>query len=227
MVKKMKKQSELLEDELRLLTKRILTENINPFDAYIGHMIKMKRKSQKLSQQQVAFLLGVTFQQLQKYEKGTNKISTDKLLDLSHMMNMPYQVFIEGYELFLTHLKNVAKVLNKELPLRISDNEKKKKTKPVVDIKQELKKLKALHKENEKDTSPLEISSIFSKLEQKDFLKFYRAYIEEPEETAFDNLPNFEEKEEDIKEKILSLYKKVYQSIEKNPLGQIVIKEND
>ena len=65
----------ILEEELKQLVNKIIVNNINPFDAYVGHIIKTKRKRLHLSQQQVAYLLGVTFQQLQKYEKGTNKYS--------------------------------------------------------------------------------------------------------------------------------------------------------
>lgn len=46
----------------------------NPIDVYVGNRLKLRREMLKISQAKLASLLGVTFQQIQKYEKGTNRI---------------------------------------------------------------------------------------------------------------------------------------------------------
>ena len=49
-----------------------------------------------MSQTEVANALGVTFQQVQKYERGTNRVGASRLYDLSRVLNVPVQVFFEG-----------------------------------------------------------------------------------------------------------------------------------
>ena len=51
-----------------------------------------------MSQTEVANALGVTFQQVQKYERGTNRVSASRLYDLSRILNVPVQIFFEGLE---------------------------------------------------------------------------------------------------------------------------------
>jgi transcriptional regulator with XRE-family HTH domain len=55
----------------------------------------MGRKLLGLNQTELGEALGVTFQQLQKYEKGTNRISASRLFDLSHVLNVPVSFFFE------------------------------------------------------------------------------------------------------------------------------------
>jgi transcriptional regulator with XRE-family HTH domain len=67
---------------------------------YIGIKIRQKRIELNLTQTKVARTLNVTFQQIQKYEKGTNGLSANRIRTLSNYFNMPISYFFEGYEDF-------------------------------------------------------------------------------------------------------------------------------
>jgi transcriptional regulator with XRE-family HTH domain len=65
-------------------------------DVHIGQRLRMRRKLAGLSQEQLAERLGVTFQQVQKYEKGTNRISASRLFDAARLLSVPVSFFFEG-----------------------------------------------------------------------------------------------------------------------------------
>ena len=102
-----KLDSTLIDQECAHLINYVCFSNLNPFDAYIGHMIKSYRKSVNMTQQQMAFLLDVTFQQIQKYEKGTNRVSAERLWDISKALNVPYLSFFKGLDTFIKKVKEV------------------------------------------------------------------------------------------------------------------------
>ena len=102
-----KLDSHLIDQECAHLINYVCFSNLNPFDAYIGHMIKSYRKSVNMTQQQMAFLLDVTFQQIQKYEKGTNRVSAERLWDISKALNVPYLSFFKGLDTFIKKIKEI------------------------------------------------------------------------------------------------------------------------
>jgi transcriptional regulator with XRE-family HTH domain len=65
-------------------------------DKHVGARLRAARLEAGKSQTQVAEALGVTFQQVQKYEKGTNRISAGTLHELSRLFDMPVQSFFDG-----------------------------------------------------------------------------------------------------------------------------------
>jgi transcriptional regulator with XRE-family HTH domain len=65
-------------------------------DRIIGHQIKLQRANAGLSQAALANAVGVTFQQLQKYERGANRVSASRLHRLALALNVPIGVFFEG-----------------------------------------------------------------------------------------------------------------------------------
>lgn len=67
-------------------------------DTHVGQCIRDKRNERGLSQTEVADALGVTFQQVQKYERGTNRVGASRLYDLSRILGVPVQFFFEGLE---------------------------------------------------------------------------------------------------------------------------------
>ncbi len=67
-------------------------------DAYIGKRLKQRRTMLGYTQDVVAKSVGVTFQQVQKYEKGTNAMNASRLLDFSRFMNVPVSYFFEELE---------------------------------------------------------------------------------------------------------------------------------
>jgi len=65
-------------------------------DAHIGSRIKLRRLSLGLTQKQIAESLGVTFQQIQKYEIGTNRICASRLFVLAQMLGVSLEYFMDG-----------------------------------------------------------------------------------------------------------------------------------
>lgn len=68
----------------------------NAVDRKIGQRVRTRRLEIGMSQERLAELLGVTFQQVQKYEKGVNRIAASRLFDISAALEMPVARFFEG-----------------------------------------------------------------------------------------------------------------------------------
>jgi transcriptional regulator with XRE-family HTH domain len=69
---------------------------LNPIDKHVGSRVRMRRLMLDLSQTDVADALGLTFQQVQKYEKGTNRIGASRLQHISQILQVPVPFFFEG-----------------------------------------------------------------------------------------------------------------------------------
>ena len=67
----------------------------HPIDVHVGSRLHMRRTLFGLNQTELGEALGVTFQQIQKYEKGTNRISASRLFDLSHVLDVPFSFFFD------------------------------------------------------------------------------------------------------------------------------------
>ena len=65
-------------------------------DIIVGSRVRMRRLMLELSQTELADALGITFQQVQKYEKGTNRISASRLQQLAGFLQVPVSFFFEG-----------------------------------------------------------------------------------------------------------------------------------
>lgn len=68
----------------------------NAVDRRLGQRVRTRRLEISMSQERLAELLGVTFQQVQKYEKGVNRIAASRLFDISAALDMPVARFFEG-----------------------------------------------------------------------------------------------------------------------------------
>jgi transcriptional regulator with XRE-family HTH domain len=69
---------------------------INPTDKHVGSRLRMRRLMLDMSQSDIANALGLTFQQVQKYEKGSNRISASRLQHISQILQVPVPFFFEG-----------------------------------------------------------------------------------------------------------------------------------
>jgi transcriptional regulator with XRE-family HTH domain len=69
---------------------------LNLIDMHVGSRVRMRRLMLDLSQTDIADALGLTFQQVQKYEKGSNRISASRLQHLSQILQVPVPFFFEG-----------------------------------------------------------------------------------------------------------------------------------
>ena len=70
------------------------------FNLHLGKKLRMRRLSLGLTQTKVAEAINVTFQQIQKYEKGTNGVSSNRLMQLSSYLKVPITYFFEDFKNF-------------------------------------------------------------------------------------------------------------------------------
>ncbi len=68
----------------------------NPIDKHVGSRVRMRRMMLAMSQEKLGGALGLTFQQVQKYEKGTNRIGASRLQQISQILQVPVEFFFEG-----------------------------------------------------------------------------------------------------------------------------------
>jgi transcriptional regulator with XRE-family HTH domain len=76
----------------------ILEDGPEPIDRYVGDRVKTRRKGLRISQTKLGEALGVTFQQVQKYENGTNRIGASNLYKVSQALGVEVAYFFEGVE---------------------------------------------------------------------------------------------------------------------------------
>ena len=68
----------------------------NPVDKYVGSRVRMRRLMLGMSQEKLGDALGLTFQQIQKYEKGANRIGASRLQQIATILQVPVAYFFEG-----------------------------------------------------------------------------------------------------------------------------------
>lgn len=68
----------------------------NPIDKHVGARVRMRRMMLSMSQEKLGDALGLTFQQVQKYEKGTNRIGASRLQLIANILSVPVAFFFEG-----------------------------------------------------------------------------------------------------------------------------------
>jgi transcriptional regulator with XRE-family HTH domain len=72
------------------------TEASNPIDKHVGNRVRMRRVMLKMSQRKLGDAVGITFQQIQKYEKGKNRIGASRLQHIAQILQVPAAFFFEG-----------------------------------------------------------------------------------------------------------------------------------
>ena len=68
----------------------------NPTDKHVGSRVRMRRMMLEMSQERLGNAIGLTFQQVQKYEKGTNRIGASRLQQIAQVLQVPVAFFFEG-----------------------------------------------------------------------------------------------------------------------------------
>ncbi|HAQ34323.1 MAG: transcriptional regulator [Maricaulis sp.] len=68
----------------------------NQIDEHVGSRVRLRRQLLKMSQEKLGDELGVTFQQVQKYERGSNRVGASRLYALSHVLDVPVSFFFDG-----------------------------------------------------------------------------------------------------------------------------------
>lgn len=69
----------------------------DPIDVHVGSRIRLRRTLLNMSQEKLASALGITFQQVQKYESGANRVGASRLFQISQAFDVPVSFFFEGY----------------------------------------------------------------------------------------------------------------------------------
>lgn len=71
---------------------------VHPVDLYVGNRLKIRRNLLGISQEELGKKIGVTFQQIQKYERGSNRASASRLYEISRILNVEIGFFFEGFD---------------------------------------------------------------------------------------------------------------------------------
>ncbi len=74
---------------------RYRSEHPHPVDIHVGSRVRLRRKYLGLSQEKLGSAIGLTFQQVQKYERGANRIGSSRLWELSQILKVPVSYFFE------------------------------------------------------------------------------------------------------------------------------------
>ncbi|MFZ5618309.1 MAG: helix-turn-helix domain-containing protein [Pseudomonadota bacterium] len=70
----------------------------HPIDVHVGGRVRLRRTMLGMSQDRLADSLGLTFQQIQKYEKGVNRIGASRVFEISRVLGVPIQFFFDDYD---------------------------------------------------------------------------------------------------------------------------------
>jgi transcriptional regulator with XRE-family HTH domain len=73
-----------------------MADKPNPIDIHVGHRLRLRRTLLGMSQERLAHLLGLTFQQIQKYERGVNRIGSSRLYELGQILHVPVSFFFDA-----------------------------------------------------------------------------------------------------------------------------------
>jgi transcriptional regulator with XRE-family HTH domain len=90
------KQSNAAAPTTRRRQRTVLSDGPHPIDIYVGSRIRHQRALAGLNQTQLAMKVGVTFQSIQKYERGTNRVSASRLQQIATALNVPVSQFFDG-----------------------------------------------------------------------------------------------------------------------------------
>jgi len=82
-------------DPMTITSERMAGKKPNPVDTHVGSRVRLRRMLLGMSQERLGDSMGLTFQQVQKYEKGVNRIGASRLYQISKILDVPVQFFFE------------------------------------------------------------------------------------------------------------------------------------
>jgi transcriptional regulator with XRE-family HTH domain len=94
------------------------TKAPNPVDKYVGSRVRMRRIMLGMSQEKLGEALGLTFQQVQKYEKGTNRVGASRIQQISEILQVPVSFLFEGGPSGIASVDNLTEAAS---PTYVSD----------------------------------------------------------------------------------------------------------
>jgi transcriptional regulator with XRE-family HTH domain len=80
---------------IRKITRRRVPGISDPIDVHVGSRVRLRRTLLGLSQERLGEAVGLTFQQIQKYERGANRIGASRMYDLAHVLDVPVSFFFD------------------------------------------------------------------------------------------------------------------------------------
>jgi transcriptional regulator with XRE-family HTH domain len=80
---------------IRKITRRRVPGVSDPVDVHVGSRVRLRRTLLGLSQERLGEAVGLTFQQIQKYERGANRIGASRMYDLAHVLDVPVSFFFD------------------------------------------------------------------------------------------------------------------------------------
>lgn len=98
MLKSPQKSSAKTVKSIKVSRGRLADGQPNPVDVHVGMRLLLRRKRLNYSQGRVAGMLGLTFQQIQKYERGATRIGASRLWDFSRIFRVPVEYFFQGMD---------------------------------------------------------------------------------------------------------------------------------
>lgn len=75
-----------------------MADQPHPVDTYVGGRLRARRRMLGMTQEKLGTALGLTFQQVQKYERGSNRIGSSRLFELSRLLTVPVSYFFDGFD---------------------------------------------------------------------------------------------------------------------------------
>src|SRR6202795_1485752 len=110
------------EDQRRPMENSIMAKKApNPIDKHVGSRVRMRRMMLGMSQEKLGDALGLTFQQVQKYEKGTNRIGASRLQQISQILQVPVAFFFEGAPIVPGEFEPAPAMQEASSPAYVSD----------------------------------------------------------------------------------------------------------
>lgn len=103
---------------------KLSVAQLHAADKVVGSQIRFRRISLGLSQQAVSEIMGLTFQQLQKYEHGTNRVSASRLYQLAKILHVPVTFFFEPVDAELGFAGRHLEAVDQELPAGVMNKKK-------------------------------------------------------------------------------------------------------
>jgi len=111
-------------DKKKTKKAHLRSENPDPIDIYVGSRLRMRRNLVGLSQEQLGKALGLTFQQIQKYERGINRMGSSRLFQISKTLAVPVAYFFEEIPESLTLSNQPGFADDEQKPLTTPSSEK-------------------------------------------------------------------------------------------------------
>lgn len=93
----MKETPDGCERDPRIREEPLKARSPHPVDVHVGGRVRLRRMTRGMSQETLGRSLGVTFQQIQKYEKGINRIGASRMFELSNVLDVSIQFFFDDY----------------------------------------------------------------------------------------------------------------------------------